>query len=92
MDSITTPQVKYLAITDFRVISKALELGLTPIECRTWHYINSCNAHGIKFDIFEATEYLEIEIGEFLAIAATLEYLDLLENLENQTTGGIENA
>ena len=90
MESITTPQVRYLAITDFKVISKALEFGLTPIECRTWHFINSCNAHEIKFDVFDATEYLEIEVGEFLAIAALLDYLDLVENFE--TIGGIENV
>ncbi len=78
MKEITTPQIKYLAITDFRVIFKAMELGLTPIECRTWHYINSCYAHGVDFDVYDATEYLDIASEEFLAIAATLEYLDLL--------------
>ncbi len=90
MTAITIPQVKYLAITDFRVILKAMELGLTPIECRTWHYVNSCCAHGIEFDVFDATDFLELEVGEFLAIVETLEYLDLVGNFENQTIGGNE--
>ncbi len=90
MLTISKAQIKYLMITDFSLISKAMDLNLTPMECRVWHYVNSCAAHGIEVDLFDATDYLEIEIVDFLAIAALLEYRSLIPNIE--TLGGTESV
>lgn len=81
--------IEYFYLTDFYILAKAMDLGLRPIEYRTWQYVNSCYVHGVEVDTEEACAYLEISLCEFLAIVAVLMDENLLP--DNQILGETNN-
>ena len=72
MLSISQRKAKYLTITDTSLILKAMENGLTPLECRVWQYLNACLAHEINIVDVETAEYLNLSLNMFYDIAETL--------------------